>query len=204
MNTKTISSTLNTLLRIIAYILWIIGGISIMTANSVNWSVYGDDMGRIAIILLWIALVPGLLGRFKVQGHLKSIQTVLFQNRRWIGINMFSFALLHAMWSRWFTYAKFGFPRPDTIPVFETFGVITLYLLFPLFVTSNNQSVRFLKKWWKRVHYLIYIAMGTAAAHVSLQGTEQFILFGVPSILIVTMIVVSYISVFYNKKYVSN
>ena len=49
---------------------------------------------------------------------------------------------------------------------FITFGFISFILLFPLVFTSTNAMVKKLTfKVWKKIHYLIYIAVSFAALH---------------------------------------
>lgn len=48
-----------------------------------------------------------------------------------------------------------------------TFGVLSLLLLFPLWVTSNDYSQYKFKRTWKIIHQLIYVATFTIFMHVA-------------------------------------
>jgi sulfoxide reductase heme-binding subunit YedZ len=48
---------------------------------------------------------------------------------------------------------------------FITMGFLTLVLLIPLALTSNQWSVRQLGKRWSLLHKLVYLLAGTAIAH---------------------------------------
>lgn len=82
-------------------------------------------------------------------------------HRRAIGISCFLYAAFHA-----FLYVNDADGPTEIIRDFQDpelfylyFGFTGLCLLFPLFLTSNNFSVRHLTyKWWKRLHRIVYLA----------------------------------------------
>ncbi|MCR4329006.1 MAG: ferric reductase-like transmembrane domain-containing protein [Candidatus Roizmanbacteria bacterium] len=152
------------------YALWVLVLFSIVKPT-LPWSELGELMGEAAIGMLVIVTLPGILKRFEVTGVYKQIQLLLMSVRRQTGDLMFTFAVAHAVWVRILLYIRFGLPDPASIPLFQIFGTLTLLLLFPLFLTSNNFSVRLLKKNWQRIHYLVYIAVWFAALH-TLLGIE--------------------------------
>ena len=93
--------------------------------------------------------------------------TIWIKLRRMLGLFCFLYACLHfAIWfwldqnldiqSMWSDVVK----RP-----FITMGFLTLVLLLPLALTSNQWSVRRLGKRWSVLHKLIYIIACTAVAH---------------------------------------
>lgn len=158
----------------------------------------GAWMGKLAIYFLWLSVLPGILSRFQVKGWAQQLQVVLMTNRRWLGITMFQFAILHYFWSSVFQKLPviLAGAVPD-LPLFEIFGMLTFGLLLPLYLTSNDVSVQLLKRNWKRVHALIYVAMWTATAHVVLQppitfvvggvavGLDYTLSYGIPSLLLI-------------------
>lgn len=169
MNRQKISNVLHKTFYYLLIVSWIVIFTSFFFIRN-NLSVYGLEMGNWAIRFLWLASIPGILKRFRVTGILQDAQIVLMRSRRRLGDLMFTFALMHYMWNRLFIYVVFGFPTLDKIPLFESLGFIGLFILVPLFLTSNNFSVKFLKIWWSRIHRLVYLAMWLIAFHVALQG----------------------------------
>jgi methionine sulfoxide reductase heme-binding subunit len=194
MNTRTYSIVLGNSLKVFGYSLWVLFGISILTYTADIWGSLGAVAGRFSIVLLWLALLPGILSRFRVTGYLEQLRLILRPSRRWIGICMFVCALLHVAWTKWFYIAQFGYPGPDDIKLYEVFGLLAFYLCVPLFITSNDFAVRFLKRWWGRLHSIIYGIMILVTLHVSLQGPKNMIIFGVPSAAIFLLIIASFIN----------
>lgn len=149
---------------------WIIIFISFFFIST-NLRPYGLEMGNWAIRFLWLASIPGILKRFRVFGFLQDVQIVLMKSRRRIGDLMFTFAVMHYLWNKAFFLIKVNdYPGLLNLKLFEWLGFTGLLILIPLFLTSNNFSVRFLKVWWTRIHSSIYFAMWLIAFHVALQG----------------------------------
>lgn len=123
------------------------------------------SFGRVALVLLGVVVLPGILGRFGIEIPITRIITAY---RRQFGILVFLFAFSHATLVR--TLPKLLGIIP-TIPlvVFETFGVLALTILFFMFFTSNNLSVKTLGKNWKRLHRFIYLALWLLVLHTGLQ-----------------------------------
>ena len=93
--------------------------------------------------------------------------TVWIKLRRMLGLFCFFYACIHfSIWfwldqnlslqSMWSDVIK----RP-----FITMGFLTLVLLVPLAVTSNQWSVRLLGKRWTLLHKLVYLIACTAIVH---------------------------------------
>ena len=58
---------------------------------------------------------------------------------------------------------------------FIVLGMVSLVLLVPLAITSNNYSIRKLSNYWKRVHFLVYPAVIIGGLHYLLMAkTIQF------------------------------
>lgn len=184
-----------TVLEVVFYSLWILLIFSIFFPQSFEWSLVSGWAGKVAIFLLWVIALPGILKRFKSKGVLQKVQTFLMIIRRQMGILMFVLALSHYFWGRVLIYIQYGFPQPGSIPVFETFGFLTLAILTPLFLTSNDWSVRFFKKNWHRIHALIYVAMWLIAVHVSMQSFNHFVLYGIPTFVIAFLQLASWVNV---------
>ena len=120
---------------------------------------------KIAVINFSVVLIPGIFKRFRLRHKTVSLLMIF---RRYIGISMFLFALIHASFIRLIpviSRMEFVFLRP----AFELAGLSALFLLFLLFTTSNYLSQRILKIWWYRLHKLIYLIMWLILFHLGLQ-----------------------------------
>lgn len=135
-----------------------------------NFIPLGRQFGEWAIRFLWITMLPGILKRFGVTGYLQNIQIILMRSRRRLGDITFMLALNHFLLVQGFSYLRHGIPKLTSIPLFEYMGIIGLSLLLPLFVTSNNYSVRTLKIYWQKIHNLVYVAIWFIALHTLLNG----------------------------------
>ncbi len=149
--------------------------------------------GEYALNLLWVTMIPGILKRFQVKGLLLDVQIILMGVRRQLGIVVFLLALTHFAWGRAFMYVEHGLPNLKLTPRFEVLGMMALLLLLFLFVTSNDYSVRILKKNWNRIHALVYAVIWIVALHVSLLGGEHFIEHGLPTIAVGVLQIASYV-----------
>ncbi len=126
--------------------------------------------GRVALFLLFLLVIPGILGRFNIQIKVTRIVTLY---RRQLGILLFLIVFTH--------YHLVNLPKiagiePFTLsfPLFQSIGFFALVLLFLLFITSNNFSVKKLGRWWKRIHRLIYIVLLLVLFHTALQRVSIY------------------------------
>ena len=125
----------------------------------------GVYFGRTALTLLGIVVLPGILGRFAVEIKLTRIITVF---RRQLGILVFVLAFSHYQLVRGISIYTGKIPLLSR-PLFEVTGTSALFLLFFMFLTSNNFSVRNLGKNWKRLHRIVYIILWLLVLHIGLQ-----------------------------------
>lgn len=133
----------------------------------------GKLSGDAALGLLGVVIVPGILGRLKIEIKISRVITLF---RRQLGIMVFLLALMHYMLLRFLPIAAGIFPF--SLPVgFEIFGSLALFLLFALFVTSNNYSMRKLGLWWKRLHRFVYAAIGVLVLHTIFQKISPWSIF---------------------------
>jgi len=162
----------------------------------------GAFMGKFAIYVFWLIALAGILQRFKAKGFLKKVQLILLANRRQLGIWMFFLALTHYFWNKGFFIILNGLPQ--SIPLFQIFGMMAFALTIPLVLTSNNYSVKKLGKFWKILHYLVYPIMFLLVLHTATQGADFQILginFGIdytlsyalPSLVILILQIASHI-----------
>jgi methionine sulfoxide reductase heme-binding subunit len=135
--------------------------------------------GQIALVLYVLTAIPGIMRRF---GKFTKPVSLLMMFRRYIGIAMYLFVLLHGSVERLFSIMK-GAPAPVTPVIFELFGTVASMLLIWMFLTSNDKSVNTLGKWWHRIHNLTYIVVWLIFVHVALQGLSIWtVLIGITSI----------------------
>lgn len=115
------------------------------------------------ILFLGILFVKPLSVLFRPIGLLRTLVGL----RRQAGIVMFYFALFHFLY---FAASQAGSPITLLLDILNMmsaywYGAVALLILTPLFITSNAISTRVLKKWWKRLHRIIYIALPFILLH---------------------------------------
>jgi sulfoxide reductase heme-binding subunit YedZ len=87
--------------------------------------------------------------------------------RRMIGLYSFFYACLHAVtyfWlDHWFDWQEIFndiFKHPYVLV-----GFLSLLLLIPLAITSTNKMMKAMGRWWKRLHYLVYLIAVLSILH---------------------------------------
>ena len=133
----------------------------------------GVYFGRTALTLLGFVVLPGILGRFAVEIKLTRIITVF---RRQLGILVFVLAFSHYQLVRGISIYTGQIPLLPR-PIFEVLGTSALFLMFFMFLTSNNFSVRKLGKNWKRLHRIVYIILWLLVLHTGLQRVSIWSVF---------------------------
>lgn len=133
--------------------------------------------GKMSIVLFCFSILPGILRRFGIRNmFLASLMSI----RRQIGVTMFLLSLLHYVGLRLFPVILGGAPLMIPPPTFEFIGVLALYSLFALYVTSNDASVKKLGPWWRRLHTMTYGIVWLLFLHTAMQRTSVWsILIGV-------------------------
>lgn len=181
-----------TAVYILVIFLIIIGGYSIVTGSKLFsfWYDIGIGSGRSALVLLSIVVLPGILGRFNIKIPVTFIVT---RYRRQFGILVFLLAFTHFSLVRLFSNLENLVSFITILSTFELFGLTALSLLFLLFLTSNSWSVIKLKKWWKRLHRIVYIILWLIFFHVAVQRISVWsIWIGFIAVLEVVSLVYSY------------
>jgi len=167
----------------------VFGTYSIVSGNSLQsffWS-KGVLFGRMALVLLGFVVLPGILGRFGIEIKLTRIITLF---RRQLGITVFLLAFTHYHFVRGLPRYLGIIPFKPPFPLFETLGMAALFILFLMFLTSNNFSVKKLGKWWKRLHRFVYVVIWLLVLHTGLQRMSVWTFFiGTFAILEVTSFV---------------
>jgi sulfoxide reductase heme-binding subunit YedZ len=105
--------------------------------------------------------------------------------RKHLGILMFISAWLHLNFTTTLPQlVANGFDASKIeLMLFQWMGEIAWWLLLPLWLTSNDTSVKYMGKWWKRVHRLTYVALFFIFFHVALQQESWMFVIGTVAIL---------------------
>lgn len=125
----------------------------------------GKVFGQLALLALTITLTPGIMRRLKIEFWW--VGTLMYY-RRQVGILTYLLAFTHYALLRLIPVALGRLPMAAPA-AFEIFGMIALFLMTPVFLTSNNWSVRRLGKWWKRVHSVVYVVIWLVFFHTAFQ-----------------------------------
>ena len=111
------------------------------------------------LLILTMAVTP-LRSMFGMRGWIRW----LMQRRRYFGVATFGYAALHTAVYLVRTGA-FGDILADAAEPGLLTGWIALAIFVPLAVTSNDASVRRLRRLWKRLHRWVYAAAVLTFAH---------------------------------------
>jgi len=120
-------------------------------------------LGLLALISYILTLFPTILRIVFPEVRQTSIPKILLKNRRHIGILAFFFALVHGFLL--VQKRNFDFLDLKTYWVYCQ-GVATFTIFAILAITSNDWSVKRLKKNWKKLHQLTYLAMFLLIWHI--------------------------------------
>ena len=160
-------------IMVIFWILWALILGYVYSASSIignpsdraNYLQAGIWFGQLAVVFFVVTVLPGILKRF---GYKHTVISVLMIFRRQLGISVFLLALAHYLIV--FAYPNFGTPpdKPNLI-LFQQFGLLAFGLMLPLFLTSNDYSLRKFGRYWKTIHKLIYIIIWLVFLHLFFQ-----------------------------------
>lgn len=153
----------------------------------------GSKLGVTALFLYVATLLPSIITRLQWYPLVtQPFASILLPFRRHLGILMFISAWLHmSLTTTLPQLVTNGFePNKIQLLLFHWMGEIAWWMLFPLWLTSNDLSQRFLGKWWKRLHRLTYLAMLFIFLHVALmQEGLVFVIGGVITLEVLSWIV---------------
>ena len=127
---------------------------------------FARDCGEYAIVLFILVSIPGIARRFQFQ-HKLIMLVMMF--RRQLGILTYMFVLIHSMILRIVPWLMKEYPVLP-MEIFILCGICANALLFLLFITSNDWSVKKLGDWWGKIHDLMYVIVWCIFAHVALQS----------------------------------
>lgn len=148
----------------------------------------GVAMGKAAVVLFVLTLIPGMMKRFGITHKLLALLMIF---RRYIGIAMYISALSHFGLVK--AVPALSSKLPFQLTAFEFWGSLALFTLLFLFITSNDFSVGRLGIWWYRIHRLIYLSMWFILFHVGLQRLSIWtVLMGIVVFLMLISFIVSF------------
>lgn len=130
-------------------------------------SMFSSSFGTLALLMFLTTLMPGIFKRFGVFPLLSS-SIVMF--RRNIGILMFLTALVHSFYSFTIFVIMTSQFNPDILSSREILGSLSLMILLPAWLTSNDYSQKRLGKFWKMIQRVTYLSLITIFIHVALSS----------------------------------
>ncbi len=172
------------LIYIPTLLILLVGSYQVVTTSPYPTYVFeiGKKFGQLALLLLGAVVLPGILGRLRIEIKITRVVTLF---RRQLGILVFLFAFSHYILVRFL-------PTWTILPLtpFELMGSLALVMLFFLFLTSNNFSMKYLGRWWKKLHRIIYVILWLVVFHVGLQGNFKWaaLIFGAAILEVVSLI----------------
>jgi sulfoxide reductase heme-binding subunit YedZ len=154
-----------------------------LTANPIEFITRSTGTWSLVFLCITLSISP----LRKITGI-----TQLIRFRRLLGLLVFFYACLHFLIWFWLDHnlsisemLQDVFKRP-----FITMGFISLVLLCPLAITSNQFSIRLLKRHWSTLHKLIYIVSLTVIVHYwwHKSGKQDFTTVGIYAAVILSLL----------------
>lgn len=129
-----------------------------------NTAPMANVLGFASLILYILTLLPTIMRVVFPETKKTGIPKMLLKNRRAIGVIAFFLALGHGVLL--VLKRNWDFGNPQTYLVYLQ-GIVLMGIFTLLAVTSNNWSIKKLKKDWKKLHQLTYLAMFLLTWHVA-------------------------------------
>ncbi|MBI5151283.1 MAG: hypothetical protein HZA34_01785 [Candidatus Pacebacteria bacterium] len=170
----------------ILLVLFACSGVVAVTQNNLLIPVLaliGKKLGTLSVVLLCFVVIPGIFRRLQC---FTIVRVTVMSIRRHLGILMYLTGVIHSLFTYWMPRFIFG---PTPLQYFQIFGMVTLSLGFPLFLTSNDFSVKLLKKMWDVLHKGVYIMLFFVSLHLLFLGNGL----GIIVFILVIMECVSYL-----------
>ena len=151
-------------------------------------------LATVALVLFSLTLLPGIFQRFKIF-PLFSASIILF--RRQLGILMFVVAMTHSFYISTIPAIMTAKLGPEFMGKTEILGTLSLMILLPVWLTSNDFSMRKFGKFWKTIQRLTYFALIVIFFHVAQTSANKSALL----FIVIFLEFLSWAKVwFYNKK----
>ncbi len=182
-----VSKQRNTLMSVLLSVNWLVVALiciavystAVEDAYSAQFYSFARECGEYAALLFILVSIPGIARRFRYN---HKFIMILMTFRRQLGVLMYLFALLHSLVLRIIPWIAKQIPLRFETEIFP--AMIASMLLFTLFITSNDWSVKNLGDWWNRIQRMMYIIVWFIFAHIALVGLSKWtVLIGITSVL---------------------
>ncbi|MEM9217855.1 MAG: iron reductase [Cyanobacteria bacterium P01_F01_bin.150] len=136
---------------------------SALALSYVDISYIGNVLGLLSIVSYVFTLMPGIVKTLTPKAKRHSLVIGLMRNRRQIGVASFCFGAQHGL----FIVMQRSLDLMNMHTYMQYIHGSILFGIFSLLtITSNNESVKFLKKKWQHIHQLTYIIPAILVWHV--------------------------------------
>lgn len=132
---------------------------------------YGHIIGDSGDWAAWLLMATLAVTPLRLLGRRQRWTQWLMQRRRDLGVASFAYAAGHTAIYLW----RKGSPDLVLAEISEPYvlaGWLALALFIPLAATSNDRSVRAMKRAWKRLHRLVYPAAILTFVHWALSAFD--------------------------------
>lgn len=117
---------------------------------------FGEWAWKMLLLVLFIKPIVKILGYKELMW--------LLTYRREMGILCFYFAFFHSV-NNIILLQAYNLKNYLPFSNFLFTGLLAIIILIPLYISSNNLSMRYLKKNWKRLQYLSYLVLPLVSIH---------------------------------------
>ena len=138
--------------------------------GEVYYGGYVHDTGRAAAWLLLAALAATPL-RLTFPGN--AVTRWYVAQRRYLGVTAFAYAAAHL--AAYLARQDWSRIAEDFVQAGFWTGWIAFAIFVPLAVTSNDLSMRLLRRGWKNLHRLVHVAAVLVFAHWALTAFDPFL-----------------------------
>lgn len=152
---------------------------------TLDYPPHANVAGFLAVLLYVVTLLPTMLRIVFPATKETGIPKKLLLQRRLVGILAFLFAIIHGYLL--VIKRNLDFLDPQTYWIYVQ-GILTFIIFVILAITSNDWSVKKLKKNWKKLHQLTYLAMFLLAWHIIDKMWGHWTWLTPPSLLITVVI----------------
>ena len=132
--------------------LWI-GGRWLLTPDAYG---YGHAIGDTGDWAAWLLMATLAVTPIRLAARKSAVARWLVRHRRDLGVASFAYAAAHTVAYLWKKGAVEALAELSTDYIWAGWAALALFV--PLAVTSNDASMRWLKRGWKRLHRLVYPA----------------------------------------------
>ncbi|NCP20270.1 MAG: sulfite oxidase subunit YedZ [Erythrobacter sp.] len=132
---------------------------------------YGHIIGDSGDWAAWLLMATLAVTPIRLAFRRNSLAQYLMRKRRDIGVASFAYAAGHTIIYLW-RKADPAIIWDEASTPYVLAGWIAFALFVPLAITSNDASMRMLKRGWKRLHQLVYPAAVLVFVHWALSAFD--------------------------------